>query len=295
MKTFLYATDLSENSISAFHFAVMLSEQLKAKLHVLHVFDMKATFISTVSLTYAKREEIMYKEQFEKLKEFCKKHHGLKLPDYITLNVEENSFSSTGILEKAESLNADLILVGTKGSSLIKDIFLGSTATNLIKYSYVPVLAIPLEYESKPIRKIIYATAFEEADILAIRKLVGLAEPFGAEIKLIHVSTEDEYAGKDQMEWFREMLESKVEYDKINFDLRFSDDVFNTLFNYFKEEDASIIAMLEREGPGFFKGLWHKDTVSRMKLQIDRPLLSYHKNNLMQNPTIERFPFSSII
>ncbi|NNK11221.1 MAG: universal stress protein, partial [Flavobacteriaceae bacterium] len=63
MKNLLYATDFSENSIPAFHFAAMLSERLKAKLHVLHVYDMKATFISTVSLTYGKREEIMYKEQ----------------------------------------------------------------------------------------------------------------------------------------------------------------------------------------------------------------------------------------
>ncbi|MBT8280018.1 MAG: universal stress protein, partial [Muriicola sp.] len=46
MKNLLYATDFSENSIPAFHFAAMLSERLKAKLHVLHVYDMKATFIS---------------------------------------------------------------------------------------------------------------------------------------------------------------------------------------------------------------------------------------------------------
>jgi nucleotide-binding universal stress UspA family protein len=76
MKTLLYATDFSDNSIPAFHFAAMVRERLDAQLYVLHVFDMKATFISTVSLTYAKREEIMFKEQTEKLETFCKKTPG---------------------------------------------------------------------------------------------------------------------------------------------------------------------------------------------------------------------------
>ncbi|MEZ2415582.1 universal stress protein [Muriicola sp. E247] len=282
MKNLLYATDFSENSVPAFHFAMMLSERLKAKLHVLHVYDMKATFISTVSLTYGKREEVMYKEQLEKLEDFCKKNYGPELPDYLDLIVHEHGISSVGILDKVEALNADLILLGTKGSSLLKDLIMGSTASSLIKNSYIPVLAIPNEHQSKPIEKIVYATAFEEADILAVRRLVEFAKPFDAEIKLVHVSTKNEYAGEDQMAWFREMLEHKVAYKKISCDLRFSDDVFNTLYNYFKEEDASIIAMLERESPGLFKGIWHQDTVKRMKLQLDRPLLSFHKNNLME-------------
>lgn len=282
MKNLLYATDFSENSIPAFHFATMLSERLKAKLHVLHVYDMKATFISTVSLTYGKREEIMYKEQLEKLEDFCKKNYGSELPNYMILMVHEHGISAVGILDKVESLNADLILLGTKGSNVIKDLIIGSTATSLINNSYIPVLAVPNEYKSKPIDKIIYATAFEEADILAVRRLVEFAEPFEAEIKLVHVSTKNEYAGEDQLAWFRDMLKQKVAYQNISCDLRFSDDVFNTLYNYFMEEDASIIAMLERESPGFFKGLWHKDTVKRMKLQLDRPLLSFHKKYLIQ-------------
>ncbi len=281
MKTLLYATDFSDNSIPAFHFAAMIREQLDATLYVLHVFDMKATFISTVSLAYAKREEIMFKEQTEKLVSFCKEHLGKKvLPDYIIPVIQENSIPTDGILHKVESVNADLIFIGTKGSSLIKDLFMGSTATSLINKSYIPVISIPLETMVKPIKKIVYATAFEEADILAIRKLVALAAPLEAEIALIHVSTKAEYAGEDQMAWFKEMLESKISYSNISFDLRFSDDVFNSLLGYLNEVDGDMIAMLEREGYSIIKSIWHQDTVQRMKAQIHRPLLSFHKKNL---------------
>jgi nucleotide-binding universal stress UspA family protein len=281
MKTLLYATDFSDNSIPAFHFAAMIREKLDATLYVLHVFDMKATFISTVSLAYAKREEIMFKEQSEKLEGFCKEHLGMEvLPAYIIPVIQENSIPTDGILQKVESLNAELIFIGTKGSSLLKDLFMGSTATSLINKSYIPVISIPLETMVKPIKKIVYATAFEEADILAVRKLIALAAPLEAEIALIHISTKTEYAGEDQMAWFKEMLESKISYPKISFDLRFSDDVFNTLLGYLEEVDADLIAMLEREGYSIIRSIWHQDTVQRMKTQIHRPLLSFHKKNL---------------
>jgi nucleotide-binding universal stress UspA family protein len=202
------------------------------------------------------------------------------LPEYIIPVIHENSIPTDGILQKVESLNADLIFIGTKGSSLLKDLFLGSTASSLITKSYIPVISIPLETMVRPLKKIVYATAFEEADILAIRKLVALAEPFQAEIALIHVSTKTEYAGEDQMAWFKEMLESKISYANFSFDLRFSEDIFKSLLGYLDEVDADMMAMLEREGYSVIKSLWHQDTVMRMKTLIHRPLLSFHKKNL---------------
>lgn len=281
MKTLLYATDFSENSIPAFHYALMLNRQLKSKLFVLHVYDMKATFISTMSLTYAKREEVVLREQAEKLGEFCKKHAGLnEIPPDIIPVVHENSIPSEGILEKVESFNADLIVIGTRGSNLIQDLLLGSTARSLIDNSYIPVLAIPATATVNPIKKVIYATAFEEADILAIRKLVSMAEPFQAQIRLIHITNKNEYAGEDQLEWFKEMLGHKVTYGNIHCDLRFSDDITKSLLNYVKEQDGDLIVMLERENPNVIQRIWHQDTVKKVKTQLNKPLLSFHKKNI---------------
>ncbi len=281
MKTLLYATDFSDNSVPAFRYALMLKDQLKAKLYVLHVFDMKATFISTVSLTYAKREEVMLREQAEQLDAFCREHADNKdvTEDLVPL-VHENSIPSAGILEKVESLNADLIIIGTKGSSVLQDFFMGSTASALIGNSYVPVLAVPVSAGVKPLREVVYATAFEEADILAVRKLVALAQPFQARIRLVHVTNKKEYAGADQMEWFKEMLGNKVEYGNILFDLRVSEDVTASLLGYIRETDGDLIVMLERESANLIQRLWKGDTVKKIKMQLERPLLSFHKKNL---------------
>ncbi len=79
MKTILCATDYSDNSISALKLANVFCKKLNADLHVIHVFDISATFISTVSLAYARLEEAAFNNHREKLDAFCWKH--LKLKD----------------------------------------------------------------------------------------------------------------------------------------------------------------------------------------------------------------------
>ncbi|WP_297765534.1 universal stress protein [uncultured Muriicola sp.] len=281
MKTLLYATDFSDNSIAALKFAEMLRHPFNAKLYMLHVFDMKPTFMSTVSISYSRLEEAALKEATYKLTQFCTKHLG-KDPEAlgISLVVSEHGISSIGILENAEKINADLVIIGTKGSTLLKDLFIGSTASTLINNSYVPLIMVPKMKQVKQLTKIVYATAYEEADILAIRRLVALAEPFKAMIKLVHISTKSEYAGEDQMAWFQEMLRSKVSYPNIEFELRFAEDINTSLQTYIEEEEPMLLAMLEREGHGIMKSIWHKDIVKQMKSVIKIPLLSFHKRNL---------------
>jgi nucleotide-binding universal stress UspA family protein len=281
MKTILVATDISENSASALKYANMLRLRLSAQLFIVHVFDMKPTFMSTVSIAYTRLEEAAFEEYRTKLSQFCTKHLGQD-PEILGLSliVTEHSIASSGILENAEKLNADIIVIGTKGSTLLKDLFIGSTATTLIDKSYVPLIMVPENSNTTLIEKIMYATAFEESDILAIRKLVAIAEPFNASIGLIHISTKKEYAGEDQMAWFKEMLENKVSYPHLHFELKFAEDINASLQSYIDDENPSLLAMLEREDHGILNQLWHKDNVKRMKSVVSIPLLSFQKRNL---------------
>ncbi len=281
MKSLLYATDYSENSVPAFKFAWKLSQKLSIPLYVLHVFDITATFISTVSIAYVRMEEASFKKHAELLREFSLDHLGVE-PDkkkLITV-VAEGSIPANTILEKAESLEAGMIIAGKTGSTLIKDLLIGSTATGLIEKSPLPVMLFPASFTSGDIKTIVYATAFEQADIFAIRDIASWASLFDVTLKVFHVSTQAEYAGEDQLEWFKEMLFQKVAYKPIAFELRFAEDIFSTLADYLIEEKADLLAMLEREGQQMFTGLWHRDLVKRMKGEMDIPLLSMPKSKV---------------
>ena len=283
MKSLLYATDYSDNSIAALKLANRLRKKFKCKLYVVHVFDISATFMSTVSIAYARMEAAAFRDHRSRLLEFCVKHLGKDAQtNGIEVLVGEHGIASHGILEQASEVKPDYIVVGTKGSSAVREFLMGSTASALIEKSEFPVLTIPPEFQEEQFNSMVYATAFEEADIMAIKRIVDLAKSFNSTIKLVHISTKQEYAGEEQLEWFREMLRERVAYKDVDIELRFSEDIFESLNEFLEEVQPQLLVMLEREGHSLITNLWHRDLVKRMKQEIDIPLMSFHKKHLLQ-------------
>tara|TARA_R110000744_G_scaffold82351_7_gene161836 strand:- start:904 stop:1755 length:852 start_codon:yes stop_codon:yes gene_type:complete len=281
MKTILYTTDYSKNSIPALHFAYGISQKMNAKMVALHVFDIPLVMGSTTSLTYARKEVKAIVLDKEKLASFCKEYLGNDPEKLnIAIKIMEETPISQGILKKAEEIEADLIVLGTKGNKPIGNYLLGSTTTTLIEKADCPILAIPPNTPFKAIDKIVYASDFEGSDIFAIEDLIELAKPFDAEIYLVHITSKDNKTSADQMEWFKNMLHHKVHYENIHFETRFGVDVFKTLEKYVNEINPEIVAMLQREGHNLIKNLWHRNLVKRMKNEAHYPLLSFNKRNV---------------
>ena len=193
---------------------------------------------------------------------------------------DEDGSVSEGILEKAFKHKVDLIVVGTTGASQIKEFLLGSTPKALIQKATCPVLVVPKDFKGTAIHRMVYATDFEQADIFAINELVNIAETLGAEIRVVHITSKKEYAGKEHMEWFKEMLNEKVHYDHIAFDLLFSEEIFESIVDYIKDSDADLLAMLERKESTFYQKYFEKDMVKKMVNNISVPLLSFNARGL---------------
>ena len=87
------------------------------------------------------REKIL-----ERIERFCAdelaEHEVLSLKN-ITARVEEGTPWRT-ILEVADEIDADVIVMGTRKHSSISQMLLGSTAVKALGYSKRPVLVVPL-------------------------------------------------------------------------------------------------------------------------------------------------------
>ena len=281
MKTILYATDYSENSAAALKYAREMSNQMGTRLVVTHVFDYP-TVLGTEMLSepFAQLEKDAFKTHRTKLEQFCEKYLGGNWENpNIQLEAMENKSVMKGIISVADEWHAYLIVIGMKGGSAIREMIMGSTTKHLIEKAPCPILSIPADVSHMPIKTIVYATDFEEEDVYAIRKLAEMAEQFDAEIKVIHISTKEEYKGERQMEWFKEMLHEKVKYGRIDFELLFTDDVFDALRIYLGDTGADLMVMLEREKGGFLKKWFHQDLVKKMESYGRVPLLSFRGAN----------------
>jgi len=283
MKTILYATDYSENSQLALKYAYNMSIKIDAKLMVIHVFDYP-TLLDNLNLKAEPAFPNLESDAFEKhkseLQAFCK--HVLK-SDAATLNIEieaiENKSVVSGIIEKANAIDAFMIVTGIKGISKLRERIMGSTAKQLIEKAPCPVLTIPSDSVNKDIETIIYATDFEDKDLGAIHKLAEIAKPFNAKIKIVHISTLDETVGKNQMKDLEDTFHKHIDYPKLELDILYSDDAMNALKTYYRKTNADLIAMLERKRSGKISKVFHCDLVKQIESYGKIPLLSFNANN----------------
>ena len=164
IKKILYATDLSENAVHAFAYAVSLANLYGAGITILHVLaefpgeEFIANMINTDTweeiksrhysdarnqLIGKKRDSIAIKEVLEAFSE--KTQADAQDQAFVTDEVLiKNGVPAEVIVETARERNCDLIVVGTYGHGTITDVLVGSTAKWVIKNSPIPVLVIRL-------------------------------------------------------------------------------------------------------------------------------------------------------
>jgi len=257
-----------------------LSKTLKTKLIVLHVYDIPPISVSTIRPRKLLRNAA-YEENLDVLKKYCSKHLKDKpKKTNIRFEVQEHISVSEGVLSKIKELSPDMLLVGMKDEHTARGLFSGSIAKALIEKVSCPLLIVPNTKPFKKIMTIAYATDFEEGDIYALQKLVKIALPTNAKIKIVHIPTKDEYAGDDQMEWFKEMLNQKITYKNIDFEIISYDTAYEGLRTYIDTNKIDIIALLEREEGSFLKTLFHKDLIKKMESNITIPMLSFNNRIL---------------
>lgn len=162
----LYTTDLSDTSLHAFSYAVSLANCYKATITVLHVFGEQDTLEPYVAsfLTEEQIKTIRERRSNEAREALIGKKRSADEAEKETLNqFMENIKTDPGtlsfqmdevlvlrgspaekILEVAHGQEFDLIVMGTHGQSLMKEM-LGSVARHVTRHSKVPVLSVRLQ------------------------------------------------------------------------------------------------------------------------------------------------------
>ncbi len=275
MKTILYATDLNENEASVLKYAHKLSKNLNAKLVVFHIYQLPPIRVS-VSRPAEQVEGFVIKEQKSIVKSYCKKHLGEDLNN-VKIDVAISDTILDAILNQSKKIKPNLVVIGKKEKHTKRGLLASDIGLELLKKLTFPILIVPNNVSDKPVKTILYATDFEDGDILAIKKIVPTAKDMDATIHVVHVSTKTQYAGKDKMEDFEKRLTEQVSYKNVKFEVLFSENIEKELNAHSKRIDADIIVLLEREEKGFFQKLFTKTIAEKLEVKINIPLMSFNE------------------
>ncbi len=282
MKSILYATDFSMASASALKYANSLSKMLGMRLVMTHVYDLPTILGTQLEAPFPDLRKDTGGHERKRLIDFYEAVIGEtgERPAEIAFEPVENMSVLSGIISKATDWHVRLIIVGMKGENALKEFVMGSTAKKLIDKAPCPVLTVPSTYEFEKLTDLVYATDFEVEDLKALEKVVELAKIWNADIRVVHVTPDKEYAGHTQMEWFKEMVSAKIDYDRIHFEILESDNIISSLEKYSRNRHAGMIAMLERIHKSPAKKLFHRGHVKQMASRNQLPLLSFNERNL---------------
>lgn len=277
MKTILYTTDCTKQSRWALTYAYRLSKALHAQLHVLHVYDL-FPIITTAVRTRSSLEKNYNQEQLMLLEHYCEKHLKKEFgaPDLRYHAIKSDSVS-TAIIKTAKHISADLVLVGNKNSGSSRGVFSEHIANTLMTRLQCPLLILPKDVLYHGMSNLLYATDFEESDIYALEYLAEFAEPFGAQIEIIHIPRKNEAYHNRKMEWFRDMIRMRITYPEIYFSSKQAEDVETGIHDFIKKDRPEVLGMMERQRPTLMENLIHKDLVKTMEDEIAIPLLVFNK------------------
>ncbi len=188
MKNILVPVDFSETSAHAAEAAANIAKQIGAKVCLFHVIDIAILQDNTPAQVLHDFEigKIMLTNATKEMDEWKKKScfEGLEVESDINFG---NTFHT--ITDYAKSKNADLIVMGTKGASGIKEIFIGSNTEKIVRWSEVPVLAVKEKMENIRFDNILFISNFYGEVDSAFEKTADFFKRFDATFHLLKVIT----------------------------------------------------------------------------------------------------------
>jgi nucleotide-binding universal stress UspA family protein len=193
IKTILVPLDFSRASMEALDYAVAFATQFQAAIHLVHVHPAD----ELLSAPGAGHLLLQSAEAIERLNEelvgIHRKHASF---------CPENCHVRGGrpyqeIVELAREIDADLIVLSTRGHTGLKRVLLGSTAERVVRFASRPVLVVRRRGRNGRaaartaaelhIRKILAPVDFSECSMAGAMYAAFLGKAFGAKLCLLHV------------------------------------------------------------------------------------------------------------
>jgi nucleotide-binding universal stress UspA family protein len=189
--------DFSAFSRHAFARALAVARPHRATVTALHVFPTPSAVAAGVvpfgpegpgpfALHHLDQEKLT-----QELIEFVSIDPSLGVP--VDFKVIEGRSTFREILEQADLLPADLIVMGTHGHSGLDRLILGSVTEKVLRRASMPVLTVPAgapdvaPAATVPFRRILCATDFSDSSHASLNYASSLAEEADADLTVIHV------------------------------------------------------------------------------------------------------------
>lgn len=183
----LCPVDFSETSSQAVEQAVAIAGWYRARLTAVHVYSPIFMPVPGLPPPADRVTDSALHRVHDETTKFVEAAQAAGVGVDVAIDVGQ---PAAEILERARSLPADLIVMGTHGASGVERLVLGSVTEKVLRKATCPVLTIPPRTHATsrfPFRRILCAIDFSEWSCAALDLASSLAQQSGAALDLLHV------------------------------------------------------------------------------------------------------------
>jgi nucleotide-binding universal stress UspA family protein len=140
IRNILVPIDFSEHADRALETAVSLAKAFEARVHLLHCYQIHVGGLSPYGLVIPETLERDVRDAAAR--RLGELRDGVTSQGVAAESTVTPRFPSDAITDHAREINADLIVMGTRGLTGLKHVLLGSVAERILRTAPCPVLTV---------------------------------------------------------------------------------------------------------------------------------------------------------
>jgi nucleotide-binding universal stress UspA family protein len=271
LKKIIIPVDFSKHSEYALETAAKLAKKHNSELVIMHMLELSESILSSSSSEKNEETAFMLMVANRQFETFLDKPYleGITITPLI-----KHHKVLKEVAEVARDINADLIVMGSRGHSGHDGIFTGSNTEKVVRYSDTPVLVVKSKPASVDFDSIVLATDFSKESISTLKRALELLNELGNKVTLLHINLPNlDFLNTDEIDArVSEFLKSANLEDQRKHIIYTSDyNVEDGVLNYAKRVNADAVAMITHGRTGlshFFGGSISEDLVNHAKLPV---------------------------
>jgi nucleotide-binding universal stress UspA family protein len=269
MNRILVPCDFSAQAMSAVKMAAEVAGQSGGALHILNVVEVPVMHDSMLMPTLSFEEETMTELKNNAVKQFEKIKASLTMLP-VTTEVVYGS-PAVMIAEYIRDKGIELVVMGTKGASGLKELLIGSTAEKIVRNATCPIITVRKEVSPGSIKNIVVPNSLEPEQEGLVTKLKQLQQMLKATLHIVWINTPANFT-PDNITLVR-LKDFAKRYMLTDYTLNIYNDVEekNGVIAFAKHKEADMIAM----GTHGRKGISHlligsiaEDVVNHVEIPI---------------------------
>lgn len=277
----LFPTDFSNAAGNAYVYALKLAERLQAAITVVHVYEVLQVHswvedsmnMGEVNDKITLGEFEHFKEEIELLKRIAAENNLSSIQ--VNYSLKESDYVVEAVLNEAREVQADLIVMGTRGASGLKEIFFGSVASKVMEGAECPVFVVPDSAVYRGIERIGLTLEYKGGELELIEKALGMTRRMGGHLHCLHVDVFDPDHLKSKLLEYKEAFQHESD---ISFHVHAELDVEKGILEFMKYNQIDVVVMRVHH-KSLLQELFSYSIARRVAYHTDIPLIALHIPN----------------